>query len=86
MTDQPLLSNGQLIAYAATIIGTLGTVIAVLFWQYKSSKDEYIEWLQQQLTELRKTFADEAREDRLVLEKFRDTLREMAEPRARGPR
>ena len=82
------MDTPQVIAVATTIVTAMGGAIA-LVWRNGEEKSRRIEavwqgrlddsnkvneWLKQQLTDLKTTFATEAREDRLVLEKFREML------------
>ena len=93
MTEQPLLSNGQLIAYTVSIVSILGGVVSFLFWQYKAARDKSAEecqeeklWLREQLISFRKDFAVEAKEDRAVMEKLRETVQAATDPVPRGRR
>lgn len=94
------MDTPQVIAVATSLIGTMAAAIG-LVWRAGEEKSKRIEvvwqgrlddsnkvneWLRQQLTDLKVTFAAEAKEDRLVLEKLRDTIRDSPETRPARPR
>lgn len=43
MTEQPLLSNGQLVGWGLSIATILGGVISVLFWRYIAALEKRLE-------------------------------------------
>ena len=94
------MSTAEVIAIATAIIGVMGSAMGLVWkrgndserrieqvWQGRmEDKDKETQWLRQQLADLKATFASEAKEDRLVLERFRETMARALEPQERGRR
>lgn len=88
------MSAAEVIGIATAIVGAMSAAMGALWkqgndratqiekvWQGRmEDKDKEVAWLRQQLSELKATFATEAKEDRLVLEKFRETMQRALEP------
>lgn len=88
------MDTPQVIAIATSVVGMMAGAVG-LVWRAGEEKSKRIEavwqgrlddaskvneWLKQQLTDLKITFATEAKEDRLVLEKLREMLTSEARP------